>query len=469
MKAGQSSCLDAYQQPCYATAMTANAHKTYFIRTFGCQMNEHDSGRMASLLEGLGYIKAPALEDADVLLINTCSVREKPYHKAISEAGRARAFKAKRGTLVGVCGCVAQQEGAKIIDRYGHVDFVFGPDQITRLPEMIQAAKEGRHSVATTFIDDPNHPDFPHAVAQGMVQGPSTPLRTGAAFVAIMKGCNCSCAYCIVPSVRGKEVSRTADDIVNEVKSVVARGAKEVTLLGQNVNAYGRGSYVSFVELIKRIARETDVERMRYTSPHPKDVTDDLIELYRTEKKLCPHIHLPVQAGSNVVLKTMRRGYTRERVFEQVNTLRAVRPDIAITTDMIVGFCGETEADFNDTIDLMKRVRFDSMFAFCYSTRPGTYAADHMDDDVPLKEKQARLEEVLTLQRTIQGETNAKLVGTTVDVLITGTDAKNKSKLTGRAGDNRLVHFAGNDDLIGTIVPVRITEASMHSLQGEMQ
>ena len=424
-------------------------------------MNEHDSGRMGSLLEGLGYVQAPALEEADLLLINTCSVREKPYHKAISEAGRARAFKAKRGALIGVCGCVAQQEGAKIIDRYGHVDFVFGPDQIAKLPEMIQAAEAGRHSVATTFIDDPNHPEFPHAVAQGTVEG-------GSAFVAIMKGCNCSCAYCIVPSVRGPEVSRSADDVIEEVKSVAARGAKEVTLLGQNVNAYGRGTDTNFVDLLKRIARETDAVRIRYTSPHPKDVTDDLIELYRTETKLCPHIHLPVQAGSDAVLKTMRRGYTREKILEQVDKLRDARPDIAITTDMIVGFCGEADADFQDTIDLMKRVRFDSMFAFCYSTRPGTYAADKMQDDVPKEEKQARLEEVLKLQRTIQGEANAKLVGKDVEVLVTGTDAKNDGKLTGRAGDNRLIHFAGNSDLIGSIVRVRITEASIHSLQGEM-
>lgn len=437
-------------------------------------MNEHDSGRMASLLEGLGYAQAPSLEEADVLLINTCSVREKPYHKAMSEAGRARAFKAKRGSLIGVCGCVAQQEGARIIDRYGHVDFVFGPDQIAKLPEMIAEAEAGRHSVATRFIEDPNHPEFPHAVAQGTVEG-------GSAFVAIMKGCNCSCAYCIVPSVRGPEVSRDADDVIAEVKSVVARGAKEVTLLGQNVNAYGRGTDTNFVDLLKRIASETEVQRIRYTSPHPKDVTDDLIELYRTERKLCPHIHLPVQAGSNAVLKTMRRGYTRERIFEQVDKLRAARPDIAITTDMIVGFCGETDADFQDTIDLMKRVRFDSMFAFRYSTRPGTLAADKMEDDVPLKEKQARLEEVLELQRKIQGETNAALVGRDVDVLVTGVNKKvdgpekglrplgGASKLTGRAGDNRLIHFAGNSDLIGSIVRVHITEASMHSLQGEMQ
>jgi tRNA-2-methylthio-N6-dimethylallyladenosine synthase len=442
--------------------MAECGNKTYFIRTFGCQMNEHDSGRMGSLLEGLGYTRAPSLGDADVLLINTCSVREKPYHKAMSEAGRARDFKARRGSLIGVCGCVAQQEGARIIDRYGHVDFVFGPDQIAKLPEMIKAAKAGRHSVATTFIDDPNHPDFPHAVAEGMVQG-------GSAFVAIMKGCNCSCAYCIVPSVRGPEVSRDAEGVIAEVKSVVVRGAKEVTLLGQNVNAYGRGADTNFVELLERIASETDVERIRYTSPHPKDVTDDLIELYRTEKKLCPHIHLPVQAGSNAVLKTMRRGYARERIFEQVDKLRAARSGIAITTDMIVGFCGETDTDFQDTIDLMKRVRFDSMFAFCYSTRPGTYAAEQMKDDVPLEEKQKRLEEVLELQRTIQGEANAKLVGKDVDVLVAGVDAKNEGKLTGRAGDNRLIHFAGNSDLVGSIVRVHVTKGSMHSLQGEMR
>lgn len=445
--------------------MTAKVHKTYFIRTFGCQMNEHDSGRMATLLEGLGYAKSAALEEADLVLFNTCTIREKAYHKAESEIGRMSAIKAKRGSspersrrvLVGVCGCVAQQEGISLKSRFGHVDFVFGPDQLASLPQLISRAEEGEFTAALDFILDPASSSFPHRVAEGTVHG-------GSAFVSIMKGCNGCCSYCIVPSVRGPEVHRPADEVVDEIVRLADRGAREITLLGQNVNAYPE-----FAALVRRIAGASTVERIRFTSPHPRDVDEDLIAAYAEEPKLCPHIHLPVQAGSNAVLKRMRRGYTREHYCAIVEALRNARPGIAITTDMIVGFCGESAEDFEDTIDLMERVRFDSMFAFRYSERPGTHAADALDDDVPFDVKRARLEKVLSLQRGIQRSSNELKVGSVLQVLVVKEDAREPGRLTGRAGDNRLVHFTGHASLIGDIVPVCITSASMHSLQGKLE
>jgi len=446
--------------------MTAKAHKTYFIRTFGCQMNEHDSGKMAGLLSTIGYVAASAMEEADLILFNTCTIREKAYHKAESEIGRAQMLKQHNGAIIGVCGCVAQQEGVELKKRFGGIDFVAGPDQIAALPRLITSAEQGSFTSAMDFIDDPNHPDFPHNIAEGTVNG-------GAAFVGIMKGCDNACSYCIVPSVRGREVSRPATDIVAEVERLAERGAREVTLLGQNVNAYGKrgaqadGARVSFVELIELIAAVPAIERIRFTSPHPRDADDELVACYAHQPKLCPHIHLPVQAGSDDVLKRMRRGYDRDRFLRLVDGLKQARPGISITTDMIVGFCGETDADFELTIDLMERVRFDSMFAFCYSPRPGTHAATHLVDDVPPEKKRARLERVLELQRSIQRAHNEAQVGTVKNVLVLKNDDRGAERLTGRAEDNRLVHFAGHNGMIGTIVPVTITKASIHSLRGE--
>lgn len=446
--------------------MTAMPHKTYFIRTFGCQMNEHDSGKMASLLEGCGYRAASSMDDADVILFNTCTIREKAYHKAESEIGRALLYKRKRGSRIGVCGCVAQQEGTDIRRRFEHIDFVLGPDQLSKLLDLIESAEQGTPCTALDFIDDPHHPAFPHNIAAGTVVG-------GSAFVAISKGCDSSCSYCIVPKVRGREVSRPWDDILAEVRELSSRGAVEITLLGQNVNSYGgrlrrSDGSTPFTMLIRRIAEESDVKRIRFTSPHPRDVSQDLINLYGEQNKLCPHLHLPVQAGSDSVLKRMRRGYTRRRFLEIVEGLRSARPGISITTDMIVGFCGETAEDFDDSIQLMEQVRFDSMFAFCYSPRPGTHAAAELDDDVPMHEKRRRLELVLDLQRRIQLEKNEAQVGRTVNVLVIEKDGRDEDRLSGRAEDNRLIHFAGHEGLIGSIVPVKIIKASMHSLQGEL-
>lgn len=423
-------------------------------------MNEHDSGKMSKLLDSHGYVQASEMDQADIVIFNTCTIREKAYHKAESEIGKSEQFKTRRNALIGVCGCVAQQEGLALKQRFDHVDFIFGPDQLAKLPMLIDEAKKGISSAVVGFIDDPDSPEYPHNISESKIKG-------GSAFVAISKGCNGVCSYCIVPSVRGKEISRREKEIICEIRSLVRLGAVEVTLLGQNVNSYGPEKS-SFANLIKRISDETDIKRIRFTSPHPRDVDESLIKLYGKDKKLAPHIHLPVQAGSNNVLKLMRRGYTRERYIEITDELRRVRPNISVTTDMIVGFCGETEGDFAQTIDLIETVRFDSMFAFCYSPRPGTYAATNLQDDVPMKEKRARLEKLLELQRSIQLKLNEDQVGKMKEVLVIKKDEKSSEGLTGRAEDNRLVHFSGNVGIIGTIVNVEITKASMHSLKGEL-
>ncbi|HPQ81714.1 MAG TPA: tRNA (N6-isopentenyl adenosine(37)-C2)-methylthiotransferase MiaB, partial [bacterium] len=406
----------------------------------------------------------------------TCTIRAKSHHKAISEIGRARVYKENRPrTIVGVCGCVAQEEGASLFERYPHIDIMFGPDQIPRLAELLAEAAAGRRAAALDLIDDPSEYRF-----LGIAENPESRISgleyQPAEFVSIMKGCNCACSYCIVPSVRGREVCRAPNDIIREIALLAASKTKEVTLLGQNVNAYehkgtgngDRGTGTTFASLLRRIAEETEVSRIRFTSPHPRDVGDDLVREYAENAKLMPHIHLPVQAGSNAVLKKMRRGYTRERYLEICNKLRRARPEISITTDLIVGFCGETEADFEDTLSLMREVDFDSAFAFKYSPRPGTEAAEKMPDDVPTAEKDRRLAKLLSMQLDASRRKNAAQTGRTFEALATGTDKMKRGLVTGRLPDNRIVHFAGQPSLVGTMVPVRITAAHANSLAGEI-
>ncbi|MFH0799737.1 MAG: tRNA (N6-isopentenyl adenosine(37)-C2)-methylthiotransferase MiaB [Pseudomonadota bacterium] len=435
--------------------------KRAYIRTFGCQMNEHDSVRIMGMLESLGYVSSGTIDDADLILFNTCTIREKAHHKAMSEIGRARLFKERRaGTLVGVCGCVAQEEREAIFERYPHVDILFGPDQIARLPELIDDAMGNSRASALELIDDPSQYRF-----LGNDVRVSSPESRVSAFVSIMKGCNCACSYCIVPKVRGREVCRPVGEIVDEVRRLAEAGTKEVTLLGQNVNAY-QGS-VSFSGLIRRIADETDIGRIRFTSPHPRDAGDDLVREYAENEKLMPHIHLPVQAGSNAVLRKMRRGYTRERYIEICDALRGARPGMSITTDIIVGFCGESVADFEETLSLMRRVDFDSAFAFKYSPRPGTEAALKFEDDVPLEEKKERLARLLSLQIETSRRKNQAFVGMEGDALATGFDRMNRGLITARLPDNRIVHFAGHADSVGNILKVRVTGAFANSLAAE--
>jgi len=437
----------------------------------------HDSDRIRAMLASEGYEDAGAPEEADLVLFNTCTIREKAHHKAMSEIGRAGVFKRRRpGMIVGVCGCVAQEVKESLFERYPHVDLMFGPDQIPMLPELLEEALAGRKASALELVDDPARYRFLGSISPttGHRQLITEDRPPATAFVSIMKGCNCACSYCIVPSVRGREVCRPPDEVVEEVRRLADAGTKEVTLLGQNVNAYEFSIHDSrftihatFASLIRRVADETPIERIRFTSPHPRDVGEDLVHEYAENEKLMPHIHLPVQAGSNAVLRRMRRGYTRERYLEICDGLRGARPGISITTDLIVGFCGETEFDFEGTLSLMRSVEFDSAFAFKYSPRPGTEAAEKFDDDVPAEEKERRLAALLSLQLELSRRKNESWIGRESLALVTGSDRMGRGLLTGRLPDNRIVHFAGKPESVGTIVPVRITAAHANSLAAE--
>ena len=443
--------------------MVATPQKYVYIRTFGCQMNEHDSAKIRAMLAADGYLDSDAPDNADLILFNTCTIREKAHQKAMSEIGRAKLFKRRRpGTIVGVCGCVAQEVKEAIFERYPHVDLLFGPDQIPRLPELVEEARAGRKASALDLIDDPERYRFLGSAS------PTTDHRPPAtAFVSIMKGCNCACSYCIVPSVRGREVCRLPGDVIDEVHLLADAGTKEVTLLGQNVNAYEHGE-TTFAKLLRRIAEETGIRRIRFTSPHPRDAGDDLVREYAENMKLMPHIHLPVQAGANAVLTKMRRGYTRERYLGICAKLRAARPGMSITTDLIVGFCGETAEDFEQTLDLMRLADFDQAFAFKYSPRPGTEAARKFEDDVPPEEKDRRLAELLALQLATSRRNNEAQVGKRAEALATGLDRMQRGLVTGRLPDNRIVHFAGQPSLVGAMVPVRMTAAHANSLAAEV-
>ena len=443
--------------------MTNSNGEKVFIKTFGCQMNEHDTAKMLLMLGERGYAEVPSMEEADLVIFNTCTIREKAHHKAISEIGRAAAIKDGGGDiLIAVCGCVAQEEGAKLAKRYPQIDIIFGPDQLSELVRLISKARGGELACALDLVNDPSGYRF-------MDQVPGEGAAPYSAFVLAMKGCDCACSYCIVPSVRGNEISRPADEIVAEVAKLSEVGAREVTLLGQNVSAYrmdGGRKGDGLAQLIRRISDETAIERIRFTSPHPLFINDELIEEFARNEKLCPHIHLPAQAGSNDVLSSMRRGYTRELYIEKAARLRKAKPGMSITTDLIVGFCGETEGDFNLTLDMMREVEFDSAFAFKYSPRPGTFAVRRMEDDVVADVKERRLSELLGLQRTMSRSRNEKLVGESCEVLALGTDRMGRGLVTGRRGDNRIVHFPGNPSIIGDIVSLRIDGANDNSLHG---
>lgn len=440
--------------------MASNIEKYAYIRTFGCQMNDHDSAKMRLLLAPLGYSFVDEPDEADLLIFNTCTIREKAYHKAISEIGRSKFFKRKKkGTvpIIAVCGCVAQQEGKALAERFAHVDIVFGPDQINELPRLLMDLS--KPAMALDLVNDLEDYNFIDEVPDR--------VESGHAFVTVTKGCNCSCSYCIVPSVRGREVCRAPEDVVTEVGRLVHAGVKEVTLLGQNVTSYRHGGE-TLASLIRRLSNETDIMRVRFTSPNPKDVTEELIKEYATNDKLCPHLHLPAQSGSNAMLKKMRRGYTRERYLEIVNSLRLARNGISITSDFIAGFCGETDDEFEDTVSLLKEVRYDSIFAFKYSPRPGTKAAKELADDVPKDVKEKRLDRILSLQRKITRAKNESLVGSSGEILVTGPDRKESGRYMGRLPDNRIVNFAGNDSMVGAILRVRLIRALSNSMEGEV-
>ncbi|MEW6512630.1 MAG: tRNA (N6-isopentenyl adenosine(37)-C2)-methylthiotransferase MiaB [Pseudomonadota bacterium] len=439
--------------------------KKVFIRTFGCQMNEYDSDKMADLLGTTeGIVKTENVEEADIILFNTCSVREKPQEKVFHELGRVRKLKEKNpGLLIGVGGCVASQEGGAIVERAPYVDLVFGPQTLHRLPELIAARRSsGKAQVDVSFPEIEKFDTLPAARVDGEA-GTS-------AFVSIMEGCSKFCTFCIVPYTRGEEVSRPLDDVLNEMSALVAQGVKEVTLLGQNVNAYqgmtAEGDTVDLAFLIETLAALPQIERIRYTTSHPREMTQRLIDVHALPK-LAPHLHLPVQSGSDRVLAAMKRGYTVLEYKSLVRKLRAARPELSLSTDFIVGFPGETAEDFEKTMTLIDEIGFDSSFSFLFSPRPGTPAAE-MADDTPTELKTQRL---MRLQKRIEEQAFAisqAMVGTVQRVLVERHAKKDTHELAGRTANNRVVNFKGSARQIGQFIDVTITAALPHSLRGEV-
>jgi tRNA-2-methylthio-N6-dimethylallyladenosine synthase len=435
--------------------------KLLYVETFGCQMNVSDSEKIVALLKPVGYHPTQDSSRADLIILNTCSVREKPEKKVYSSLGRFKGLKKQNHRLLlAVGGCVAQQEGERLLDSVPYLDLVFGTHNLHLLPDMVRKAEEGQRVAEVGFIDSDTRADlFPvddHAAGLSR-------------FVTIMQGCDNFCSYCIVPYVRGREVSRRSADILSELKGLAANGVKEVTLLGQNVNSYGLRSTgePDFASLLRRVAEVPGIERIRFTTSHPRDISLPLIQCFSDLPKLCSHIHLPVQAGSDAVLARMNRGYTRSGYLEKIRALQAARPDIQITGDMIVGFPGETEVDFLETLSLMEEVGYADLFSFKYSMRPGTKAAE-FPDDVPEAMKRERLDRLQALQRDMTLERNRSFVGSVQEVLIEGV-SKRGDQLTGRTSGNRAVNFNGDTALIGKIVDVLITRAFQNSLLGEMQ
>jgi tRNA-2-methylthio-N6-dimethylallyladenosine synthase len=433
-----------------------------YLRSFGCQMNEYDSEKIADVLresEGLSPTDQP--EDADVIVFNTCSVREKAQEKVFADLGRVRHLKqARPGLMIAVGGCVASQEGAGIVARAPYVDVVFGPQTLHRLPELLARRRaSGRPQVDIRFPEIEKFDHLPPARAAG-----------AQAFVSIMEGCSKYCSFCVVPYTRGEEVSRPFADVVAEIAALASQGVKEVTLLGQNVNAWRGdidGAPADFAELLQYVAEIEAIERVRYTTSHPREFTRRLIDAHAQLPKLAPQVHLPVQSGSDRVLAAMKRGYTSLEYRAIVRRLRQARPDVSLSSDFIVGFPGESDADFEATLKLVRDVGFDGAFSFLYSRRPGTPAAD-LADEACADEKSARLQRLQALIESQAREVSERMVGTTQRVLVEGLSKKSQSELSGRTANNRVVNFPGPQRLTDTYVDVRVTAALHHSLRGEL-
>ncbi|MGH8798349.1 MAG: tRNA (N6-isopentenyl adenosine(37)-C2)-methylthiotransferase MiaB [Caldimonas sp.] len=433
-----------------------------FLRTFGCQMNEYDSDRIADVLrEAEGLEKTATPEDADLIVFNTCSVREKAQEKVFSDLGRVKHLKAK-GALIGVGGCVASQEGAAIIERAPYVDIVFGPQTLHRLPELLDRRRsENRPQVDIRFPEIEKFDHLPPAKVDGPI-----------AFVSIMEGCSKYCSYCVVPYTRGEEVSRPFDDVLAEVNGLAERGVREVTLLGQNVNAYrGRmgsaAGSADFALLLEYVGALPGIERIRYTTSHPNEFTQRLVDVYAKVPKLVSHLHLPVQHGSDRILMAMKRGYTAMEYKSTIRKLRVVRPDICISSDFIVGFPGETEDDFDRTMKLIDEVGFDHSFSFLFSPRPGTPAAT-LADETPQALKLERLQRLQAVVEANGDRISASRVGSVQTVLVEGRSRKNADELTGRTPCNRVVNFAGPARLAGRMIDVTISEVRGHTLRGDV-
>ena len=464
-------------------ALLCNKAKKYmktkhlYINTIGCQMNVYDSEQIARGLKALGYKITPFPEKADLIIVNTCAIREKAEQKVFSFLGRLSGLKRKKPNLIiGVGGCVAQQEGPKILKRVPHLDLVFGTHSIGRLPGIIKAIESKKCRIVDVEMSE--------QIEELAFTTNECHKDKVTSFVTIMQGCDNYCTYCVVPYVRGRETSRNPDKIINEIRNLVESGMQEVTLLGQNVNSYGKKEGLcTFSELLALVNEIDGLLRIRFTTSHPKDLSTDLVLAFKDLDKLCNHIHLPIQSGSNSILKRMNRKYNRKLYLEKIEKLRNICPDIAITSDIIVGFPGETRADFKKTLELIEKVEFDSLFAFKYSDRPNAAAA-RFEDKIAEKEKKERLQQVLNLQAHFTTKKNKELVGSTQSILVEGLSKKqtrldkqnmnNNVQWTGRTSTNKIVNFFSGDDAVsgyeiaaGQIVTVKILKAHSHSLWGE--
>jgi tRNA-2-methylthio-N6-dimethylallyladenosine synthase len=431
-----------------------------YIKEFGCQMNEYDSGKIRASLAHDGYTPAEDVDDADLVIVNTCSVREKPEQKLHSFLGTVLPQKRRRPLTVAIAGCVAQMAGKELYRKYPGVDLVFGPDGVNRVRDLVSQSQTRR--VLDTTFDDPEGYAFSTDVDPAAGRGIS-------AFVTIQKGCDNKCTFCIVPSTRGVEVSRPADEVVAEVRALVARGVREITLIGQNVNSYGLKvpGMPTFADLLRRVHDVEGVEILRYTTSHPRDMGDDVVACYRDLPRLASHLHLPVQSGSDRVLRRMKRFYTRAHYLDLVARLRAARPDLVLTTDIITGFPGETDADFDDTMSLLDAVGFHGAFSFRYSPRPGTPALRLLEDAVPDEVSGARLTRFQDRQRAIALAVHQAMIGSVVPVLVEGPSAHDEGVMCGRTSTFKTVNFPGGDDLVGSWVDVRIGAAYTNTLRGE--
>jgi tRNA-2-methylthio-N6-dimethylallyladenosine synthase len=432
--------------------------KRVHILTYGCQMNVSDSEKIEASLLSIGYTATRSIKNADLVILNTCSVRakaeEKIYGVLLTMKGE---LKRNPRLLIGVGGCVAQQEGERLLNRVPHLSFVFGTHNLHLLPQMVQEAETGRRLVETSFMDDDSRLDlFPSQRGGGV-----------SCYVTIMQGCDNFCSYCIVPFVRGREVSRRSSDILNEINRLVENGTREITLLGQNVNSYGlkESENADFSTLLRQVAAIPGLERIRFMTSHPKDISGPLIDCYADLEKLCAHIHLPIQSGSDRVLQMMNRGYTRKEYLQKAELLRRARPGILFTSDLIVGFPGETEEEFSETLSLMEEVNFSDSYSFVYSPRPETAAAS-LPDEVTKTEKAERLDRLLALQRKMTADLHRALVGSRQSVLVEGL-GKRHGQIFGRSSGNRIVNFPGSPEMIGSMLNVSIVKDFQNSLLGE--
>ncbi len=437
--------------------------KKVYIQTYGCQMNQYDSERIAQVMSRAGYVQTDRIDAADVILLNSCTVRDKAEQKVYSALGGWKEFKdAREGVIMGVGGCVAQQEGENLLKRVPHLDLVFGTHNIHKLPEMVDQAQTSRtRPVEIAFYRDPSYME----AADGRTQ-----VHGVKAFVTIMQGCNKVCSFCIVPHVRGREVSRPSANIIAEIESLVAQGVIEVMLLGQNVNSYGKltPGELSFAELLARVDSIEGLRRIRFTTSHPQDLSPELTEAFARLDNLCEHLHLPVQSGSDSVLGRMRRGYTRQEYLDRIQRLRQRCPEVALSTDIIVGFPGETDEEFDATLELLERVGYDEIYSFMYSPRPQTVSAKIYEDDVSGHVKKERLTKVQKFQREISLAKNRGRIGAIEEILVDGSSKLKNGQIMGRTRNNRIVNVTSSENVMGQLLPVRITGATANSLLGEV-